>query len=438
MAKTTKASKSTDVIELEAVEELPLEKQIENQLVKNNVTEAVIAGLKEKFGGLQLKDLEDKETYLEIKDARKEVRQYGILAEKICKVGREDAIKIQKLWLSKEKEVLGKIAEVQDPLDAEIKKFDDEVERKELAEAQRREEAYIKRQSQLLKMGATYDNGSFVLNHISYEMNLVKESDEDIWTETILPKYHREYEKNESVRVAEERRREEASEALRQQQLEMDRQKKEFEEQQRVFREQQETAAKADRDRQAKLRSEEDEKEREKRLTEQKAEDERREKNRQRLEARANQLRALGMSFNFQYDAYTFEDVNIDNKTELCLWSDKEWEDKIAEITPVIEQRKQAAEEKRLAKIEEDKRIAAEEAATKERERILEEQRQEKIKADQEAARKAEEALQANDKTKWQTFIASITGVTIPEMKSPSYRGKITEAQRLVQKILNL
>ena len=437
MAKTVK-NKNTDVIELEVIEDVPLDVQIDNTLQKHNVTAAVIAGLKEKYGGMKLAALDDKESFLEIKQARKEVRQWGILCERITKKGREDAVAIQRKWLEKEKSVLAQIAEVQDPLDAEIKKYEDEQERIANEAAQKREEAYIKRQSQLLKMGASYDNGSFVLNHISYEISSIKDSDDEIWAETILPKYQREYEKNEAVRVAEEKKREEAAEALRKQQEEMDRQRQDFEAKQAEFKKQQDEAAQKERDRLEQIRKEEAEKERMQRMQQQKEEDERREKNRQRLEARANQLRALGMSFNFQYDCYAFEDVNIDNKTELCLWTDEEWEAKIKEIAPVIEERKAEAERKRLAKIESDKQEAIAAAALAERQKIEREQREAQEKAHREAALKAEEALKAKDSEKWQAFVSAVTGVAIPEMKSPSYKSRVVDAQKLLQKITML
>lgn len=408
MAKTPKKQNDSEVLELEA-EEIPLEQVIDNTLVKHNVTEAVIHGLKEKYGELRLKAIDDKESYLEVCEARKEVRKYGILAEKICKAGREKANREQKLWLGKQAEVLGKIAEVQDPLDSEINKYEREQERKELEAAQRREDAYMQRQHQLLKLGATYENGSFVLNHISYEATLIKESDDDIWNDTILPKYQKEYEKNESERVDIEKKREEEMLAMKKQQEDMDRQRKELEEQQKQFREQQEQATKI--------------------IQEQK---------RQKLHARANQLVALGMTFNFQYDAYVFEDIRVDNKTEVGLWSDKEWDELIEKIAPIIEDKKADLEVKRLEKIAEEKRLAEEIAVQKERSRIAEEQRQAKIKEEQEAQRKAEEAEKATDKQKWEGFIGTLISMSVPTMKHPAYKSRIESAKALINKITNL
>ena len=54
---------------------------------------------------------------------------------------------------------------------------------------------------------------------------------------------------------------------------------------------------------------------------------------------RCKQLQELGMTFNFKYNAYVFEDVNVDNPTEICLLNDKEWDALIEKITPVIKER---------------------------------------------------------------------------------------------------
>src|SRR5690348_4198152 len=278
-----KKENNSGIIELEAEEMLlegSLENVIENTLIKANVTDKVLAALKEKYSGIKLRDVEDKETYLEAKEARKEVRKVGIITEKICKAGREDAVKIQKMWLSKEKEILGKIAEVQDPLDAEIKKFDDEIERKEQEEQKRKEEKWINRQAVLTKYGATYQDGSFVLKHISYEAELIKSSEEDTWNDTILPKYRKVYEEIESERVAEENKRK-----LEQERLQKEREA--FEEQQRLFKKQQDEFNKQREEQEKRIRLEQEQKE---------------SAERQRLQLRANkrykQLQLLGMQYN--------------------------------------------------------------------------------------------------------------------------------------------
>lgn len=241
------------------IQELSLEKVIESKLVQNNVTDQVIAALKGKYGGMKLKALDDKESYLEIKVAARECGKVRTLAVKICKEGREDAIKTQKLWVAKEKEVVGKIAEVEDELDAEIAKYDAEVERKANEEKKRQEEAYINRQATLTRMGATYVNGSFVLGEASFESELVKGMDEAIWTENVVPKFQAEYEKIEAVRVAQEKERAEREAAFKAEQEKMRQEQEAFRLQQEEFKRQQEEAGRIERE---KLAAEQREKER--------------------------------------------------------------------------------------------------------------------------------------------------------------------------------
>lgn len=420
-------SKNDDIIEVYA-DEIPLDEQINKELIRHNVTDSVIAELKERYGGLKLRDVENKEDYLEIKSAKKNVRAIGIAIEKICKKGRQDAIEIQRKWLGKEKELLEKVAEVQDPLDAEIKKFEDEVQRKENLAAQKREEDYLKRQQQLLKYGATYQDGSFVLNHISYEANTIRDSDEEIFTETILPKYLKEYEKNEAERVAQEKKREEEAAALKAAQEEMERQKKELEEQQKLFKEQQD-----------KLKMEQEQAQKAIREAEERKAAEEREKERQKIQSRINQLMQLGLSYSIQYDSYIFEDVAISRVVEIEGMDDAKWDEMIQKVTPTIERCKKELEEKRIAEIEAQKKAAAEAAAKAERERIEREQAEAKRREEEEARKKAEELEKATDKQKWNTWIDAIKQILPPTtMKSPSYKSKSQEAQKLLDKIINL
>lgn len=233
------------------MQELSLVKVIDSKLIQNNVTEAVISALKDKYGNLKLRSLDDKESYLEVKQAARECAKVRTLAVKICKEGREEAVKAQKQWIAKEKEVVGKVAEVEDALDAEIKRFDDEVARKDAEEKRLKEEAYINRQAQLTKMGATYQNGSFVLGEASFEAELIKGSSDDVWEEAVIPKFKAEYEKIEAVRVAEEKKRQEEESAFRAAQEKMRQEQEAFRQQQEEFNRQKEAAAQAEREKQA-------------------------------------------------------------------------------------------------------------------------------------------------------------------------------------------
>jgi len=101
---------------------------ITTELAKQNVTEAVIAKLKADYLPLKINGIEDKEGYKKVHDARIVCRDHRTLAEKICKAGREDAVKEQKAWIAKEKEVVAKISEVEQHLKKQEEAIDTIIE----------------------------------------------------------------------------------------------------------------------------------------------------------------------------------------------------------------------------------------------------------------------------------------------------------------------
>lgn len=374
-----------------------LDSVIETKLVQNNVTEMVLSSLKEKYGGLKLKALDDKESYLELKAAAKDCAKVRTLAVKICKEGREEAVKTQKLWIAKEKEVVGKVAEVEDALDAEIDKYDKEVERLANEEKERQESAYINRQAQLTKMGATYVDGCFVLGDASFEAILIKESSQDVWEESVIPKFQAEYEKIESVRIAEEKKKQEAEAELKRQQDELARQQAELRRQQEEMQRQKEEAERIER-----------EKKHQEQLAEQKRVSD--------LQAKRLELLLPFNRFGADVSMATLWTLSEDEFNEILESKKKEFEQNQLE-------QQRLAEEKRLADIE----LAKQEAIMKEKQRIAEEEQ-----------KKQAELEAANDKTKWEDFIKQVEGVTVFEMRSGQYRKKMAAAADKLKEILAL
>lgn len=121
-----------------------MEKEAKNpittELVKNNVTDAVLKNIKIKYLPLKINGIDDKEGYDTVHKARIVCRDLRVLTEKLCKKGREDATKIQKAWIQKEKEVVAEISEVEQHL----KKQEDAVDAEK--------EAIKIRQERLLKL----------------------------------------------------------------------------------------------------------------------------------------------------------------------------------------------------------------------------------------------------------------------------------------------
>lgn len=134
--------KTTEVIEVSV---------IETALAKENITNKVIAKLKSDYMLLTINGLDDKKGFDAVETARKECKSLRVLAAKICKSGREEAIKIQKEWIEKEKEVIGEISIVEDYLESQSNKIKEE-ERRILFEAAQRSKLPI-RKDKLMSIG---------------------------------------------------------------------------------------------------------------------------------------------------------------------------------------------------------------------------------------------------------------------------------------------
>jgi len=412
-----KSSKtSTEVIEVEA-EEISLEKNIENALAKENVTEKVISQLGEKYGGLRLKSIDDKEGYLEIKSAKKEVRKWGILTEKICEAGRSEAVKIQKLWLGKQKEILAKIAVVEDPLQQEIDRYEAEQERKEQEEAQRKENAFMQRQSTLLKMGAQYLGGQLCLEDVSYSTEDIKNVDDEIWDAVILPKFDAVYQRIESARIAAEKKAAEEAEKIRLEREAIEKEKRELEEARELIRQQKEAQQKIIRD----SRGEE-------------------------LRPYIMFIRNYNAMLDMEEDVYQkeFADIKIGAEQH---WEyerqqeakNREEEQKRAEQARVLaEEKRMQDEEKQRIATEQRLKEAAERAAQQERERIAREQKEAEEKRIAEEARKTEELAASNDTMKWDHYIEYIRNAPVLEMKSAKFKKKLAIAKEKIEEIIEL
>lgn len=301
-------------------EPISLDEQIDNKLVKGNVTEAVIAELRERYLPLKIAGIEDKETYLLVKEGRKTCKAIRVMAKKICTDGREDAVSIQKKWVAKEKDVTGRIAEVEDYLEAQEKEYEAEKE----ARKRKQEEQLIIRQQVLTGYGALYSDGMFTLGEVSFDISLIKESDDDIWNETIWPKYEEEYKKVQAEEIEQKRKKQEAEAEFKRQQEALEQKQKELA--------QKEADLKVEADRQA---------------------DEARKARETRELARTDQLLSLGLKFDF-VDHFKGYDCFVPI-LDLRFHNDEKWSKLIEEVTTQVDRKKaEEAEEKRKEQVKAD------------------------------------------------------------------------------------
>lgn len=378
-----------------------IDEQVVQELVKHNYTEAKLREFEE-YLKLEIID-DDKESYLIVKDKRKEVKSYRVAVEKFCKFKREDSVKIQKAWVANENKLVSILSNVEDNLEAKEKAYEKKIAEEKEARKRKQEEQLITRQQTLAAMGVLYSDGNFTLGEVSYEFSLVKESEEDVWQEAILPKFKEEYEKVQAEQIEKDRLKAEGEAEFKRQQEELAQKQKELADK--------EADLKREADRQAL---------------------EAKEKKEAQLKSRRDQLVAMGFTYN-GIDGFRFFDYMIlhDDVENFCVAA---WDGLLDDAKKyVAETEKQKAEEARkeqerkdlqnkryaglfpfkeygepvemdslwtfsedayndmlgaktalFLKSEEDKaKKIADDAAKKERERIEEEQRQAEIKRKQ-------------------------------------------------------
>jgi len=444
----------------ELQEFVPLEEHISQELVKHNVTQAVISTLNEKYGHLKIAGLEDKETYLLVKEGRKECKAFRVAAKKICEKGREKAVAEQKAWVAKQKEVTDLIAAIEDPLEEQEKAYEAAVAKDKEERKRRHEEQLIMRQQVLTGMGALYSNGSFCLGEVVFELDVVKESDPEIWEEVILPKFKAEYEKVEAERIEQDRIKQEQEAEMKRQQEELERKQREIE--------QREAALKAAQEEQERKEREEHDR----RMAEAKAKEE------AKWKVRADQLQALGLKIEFfnNHLYYNGYDCSISH-LDITGYSDEKWNEMIEKITAHIASMKALEEQKRLAEIEEQKEKERKKAIGESRlevlmkidsagnftvaelgdmdnegwnamlgvkEEVYNKKQKEKWEAEQEEKRKQDQLLeqqrmdQAKDKEKWAEILKRINEIEVYEMRSQQYRKKAAILREKLDEIKSL
>lgn len=215
--------------------------EISTALSEFNWTDAFIKQLEDEYAPMTIAGQEDKEGYLNLQTARKVVKNVRVAISKRFKVGREEAQLIVKKWIAKEGEVVEKLKNIEDPLYAKEKEWEAERDRLKQERLARIEQQGIARMSDLIRFGASLQGSNWILGDISYEAQLVKEADPEIY-EGIRAEFEAFYNEKEAVRVENERVRKESEEKLRQQQEQFQKQQEDFQRQQQEFQKQQREA----------------------------------------------------------------------------------------------------------------------------------------------------------------------------------------------------
>ncbi len=363
---------------------------IETALAAQNVTAQVIQSLKDKYMVLKISGIDDTTGFKMVDLARKECKSIRVLAKKICETGREKAIKEQKDWIAKEKEVTGQIAEIEDYLEAQTNAIKEQKEKLLFEYAQKQK--LPGRIEKLAAIGITVpDEKLLEINDEQYQA-LYNE-----FYEAHLKQKEKELEEQKQKLAAEEKERQE-KEAAR---------------------------IKAEEDEKERLRLEAIEKEN-KRLKEEETKRQEAEKEKQRianerLEKRSAELRDLGLIK--QSDLGMASDYTKLFLDQIVGPTDEKWNEVILYVKQLKEKHEQALRDKaasdeleRKAKAEADAKLKAETEAREKAEKELEAKKKSeaeaKAKSDADAKAKIaaeRKALAAPDKEKLKIFVNSLT-----------------------------
>lgn len=294
---------------------------IETALAKENITNQVIEKLKADYLGLKINGLDDKAGFKAVEEARKHCKAIRVLAVKICKSGREEAISIQKQWIEKEKEVVAAIDITESHLEAQSDAIK-ELEKQILFEAAQKVKLPI-RKEKLLTIGIEVA-----------DEELLKINDEQF--NALFNEFHETYlsEKAEQLRIAEEKIAAEKAEAQR---IENER-LAEIKRQADL----KEAAEKARIEAESKAKLEAEKKEREAKEAIAKAEREKQEAEQRAIEAEAKAK---------QEKELALQKAEADKKAAIAELERKQKEKELADIR-AKQEAERLAEEKRLSDIE--------------------------------------------------------------------------------------
>ena len=157
---------------------------IQNEIRKYSVADAVIAEYKDKFKGLKIKGIDDKQGYKAVKEARSIMRKLRTGVEDKRKELKADSLKIGAGIDAEAKRLTNLIVEVEDPLKNRIEAIDAEIQaEKDKAEKEAEEKLNV-RVKELEEVSLKFD-GSFysIGENISVDIVTIKDFSDEVFAE---------------------------------------------------------------------------------------------------------------------------------------------------------------------------------------------------------------------------------------------------------------
>ncbi len=232
--------------------ELQVIDPIETSLVKQSEIGDMLIKLPT-YKEMVVNGIDDKLGYKAADEARKEIKKVRVLTSKIAECGRQEAVRIQKAWIAKEKEINSQFEEVEAHLQAETDKVDAEKERIRQEAERVAQERLNARCKELIDCGCAFDGSNYSINELTISMPIIKDMDNERFSAFMVQvkeQYaiilkaeadRKEAERIEAERIATEKKAEE--ERLQKEREELERQRREFEEQQAKSKAEQERIA---------------------------------------------------------------------------------------------------------------------------------------------------------------------------------------------------
>lgn len=151
--------------------------------VSLNVTDDVLADLKERYSGLTIKDQQDKEGYVRVSESRKNIKAIRVAVEKgFTHLRQIDRLKVAKK-IAEENKVVAFLSALEDPLYKMEKDFDAEDTRIKEERKAKIEQQSVARMAELMGYGAQLQGSNWVMDDVSFDAAMVKGADDDIYKE---------------------------------------------------------------------------------------------------------------------------------------------------------------------------------------------------------------------------------------------------------------
>lgn len=189
------------------------EEMVSQALQKFNLADAAIMKLSDQYMVLKTNGLKDTKAYAAVHEARMDIKGRRVDVQKKGKELREDAIAFQKAVIAEEKRLIGLLQPIEDHLEAEENKVNDEKARIK-REAEEKEAARIQaRVNVLFDYGCKFNGVDYSMNGLSMSQSRVKEApDEDF--QSFCLKIQAMIDAENDRKAAEEQKRKEEAERL--------------------------------------------------------------------------------------------------------------------------------------------------------------------------------------------------------------------------------